>query len=148
METLAVALQLQSVDDWHTVTKPHIIAHGGKMLLSKYHDSMYELLRNIFPQHTWHEWRLGGSWGNMNIQRKFMEWLGTRLGIKKMDDWYELTTEKICDNGGKTLLEGYYHGSPSQLLQTIYPNFPWQLWRFSNVPKGYWLSVKNQRNFM
>jgi len=37
---------------------------------------------------------------------------------------------------------------PSKLLQEIYPEHKWILRKFGTVPKGYWDSLENQRDFV
>lgn len=41
-----------------------------------------------------------------------------------------------------------FAGSHIQLLTHVYPDYNWQLWKFSRCPKSFWEDVKNQRNFM
>lgn len=53
----------------------------------------------------------------------------TRLGYKRMDDWYKVTQEDFHEGGGATLLN-YYNGSPFLALQTIYPEHKWELEQF------------------
>ena len=33
-------------------------------------------------------------------------------------------------------------------MQKVYPEHNWMLWKFKGVPKGFWDSKDNQKNFM
>ncbi len=33
-------------------------------------------------------------------------------------------------------------------MSSVYPEYEWLPWRFSQVTKGFWNDMKNQRNFM
>ena len=52
------------------------------------------------------------------------------MNYKSMDDWYNVTTERIHKNGGGGLLSTYYNNSPSSALQNIYPQHNWELEKF------------------
>ena len=41
-----------------------------------------------------------------------------------------------------------YGNSPSKLLQHIYPEYDWSLWKFDTVPMGYWQSTQNIEIFI
>ncbi len=49
---------------------------------------------------------------------------------------------------GGGLLSNMYNNSVSLLISTVYSEHEWLPWRFSQVSKGYWNDMKNQRNFM
>ena len=34
------------------------------------------------------------------------------------------------------------------LLSSIYPEYNWHPWKFSQSPRGYWDDIRNQRKFM
>src|SRR4051812_22852167 len=69
--------------------------------------------------------------------KQFFNWLGLQLGYKEMDDWYNVTQDGIAQHG-KGLLIQHYNNSPSQALQAVYPEHDWMMWRFGNIPKGFW----------
>lgn len=88
-----------------------------------------------------------GYWQNKKNQREFMDGLGKDLGFNTKEDWYKISKSHIVDQGGNSLLR-YYGGSPSKLVQAIYPEHSWVLWRFDAVPQGYWEKKGNQREFL
>ena len=52
-------------------------------------------------------------------QRNFLDEFGKQLGFKQMNDWYNITSKKIIENGGSGLLNKYGN-SPSKLIMSIY----------------------------
>ena len=75
------------------------------------------------------------GWGTF---KNFFDRLSNQLGHKSMDDWYNITQDTIIKKGGRQLLNYYYGGSPSKALLSIYPDHDWMLWKFKQVPNGYW----------
>src|SRR5690349_8561441 len=84
------------------------------------------------------KFRHRGYWKNRENHRIFFDRSKDKLGYNCMEDWYNITQEDICRNGGITLLFKHYNSSPSMALQKVYPEHNWMLWRFKVVPTGYW----------
>ncbi len=63
-----------------------------------------------------------------------------------MGGWYNIRREDIIELGGYQLLR-YYEGSLIKALLSVYPEYPWQVWQFSQVYTGYWDSIDNQREY-
>jgi hypothetical protein len=72
-----------------------------------------------------------------------MDWLSTKLNVSTLDDWYKVKKEDVLSHTG--LLNGKYGGSLHMLLKNVYPEHEWIPWRFSQVSKGYWDDIQNQR---
>ena len=75
-----------------------------------------------------------------------MEWLSDDLGIKKMEDWTNITAEMIREKGGSELLD-LFEGLPCKILESVYPEYHWPKWKFSEVPKGLWNDHSNCKRF-
>src|SRR5689334_21955923 len=73
--------------------------------------------------------------------KHFFGRLGHKLGYKRLEDWYNITTDDISKFGGDRLLDTHFNSSPVKALKTIYPEYDWMIWRFKRVPKGYWERV-------
>ncbi len=45
---------------------------------------------------------------------------------------------------------GYYNGSLSEALETVYPEYDWKVWQFQHFPVSYsyWNSLSNQRTLL
>lgn len=123
------------------------------MLSEYYEGSIVVALQSLYPEHSWQPWRFQEEsvplrfCDSMAAQKKFMDWLGSELGIVKMDDWYKVTKFDIASRGGGRLVNKY-GGSPSKLLFEVFPDHDWAIWKFRNLPPGYWDSLENQRSFM
>jgi hypothetical protein len=86
-------------------------------------------------------------WNNESNQREFMDDLGRNLNFVSMDDWYKLSVRIMNDHGGARLLD-IYNNSPSKLLQSIYPNHEWHIWKFEALPKEYQVKKEEFTPFM
>jgi hypothetical protein len=84
-------------------------------------------------------------WNKIENQRRFLDWLAQHLGFKQMDDWYKIRKEEMGVIGGNLLAK---YTSIVQLLRTVYPEHLWQIFKFKQVPKGYWQKFENQRDFL
>ena len=89
-----------------------------------------------------------GFWKLGERQKSFFDWLYSRLGHSSMDDWYKLSQDDVYKNGGEGLISGYYNGSPSSALLSIYPQHNWEVERFTHKPHSYWSSTDNQKKFL
>ena len=79
-------------------------------------------------------------------QTQFMDDLFTILSYNTLEDWQKLSTNKLFQNGGQSLLNFYYQRDTKKLLSSIYPNYPWE-WK--KIPqRSYFNDIDNQREFM
>ncbi len=75
-----------------------IIAVGGyKLLQSQYNFSPSLLLQTVYPEFQWLPWKFQKTsrnfWESVKNQRIFLDWLGKKLGVTSMEDWYNVKTE-------------------------------------------------------
>lgn len=149
-DQLGVKLGYTSMEDWYKVSVTDIRKHGGARTLQCYNDSPQMALYNIYPEHDWRSWEFTqvprGYWGNAGNQRDFFDRPFKTLGYTCMDDWYNLTIDDIRKNGGSRLAF-YYNSSPSAALQSVFPEHDWVLWKFKQVPRGYWEDTQNRKGF-
>lgn len=75
-------------------------------------------------------------------QRVFFDKLAEKLGIKSLEGWYGVRASQLHEPGLSGLLTHHYHGSLCKALLHLYPEHEWMVWRFPQVPKGFW----NERN--
>lgn len=94
----------------------------------------------------------------MSHQRQFFDELAKKLEIKTYEDWYNVEQKNLQNMGGYGLLNRYNKSliralttgsriSSLFIIQIVYPDYPWQIWRFSRVSKNFWDSKTNQRDF-
>lgn len=89
-------MNIQRMEDWYQVTNQDVKGRGGQRLLHYYDGSIINVLKKVFPEHTWLTWNFKfipkNHWKSKENQLEFMEWLGGQLNHKTMDDWYSLST--------------------------------------------------------
>jgi hypothetical protein len=58
--------------------------------------------------------------------------------------WWITEVSKLILN----LLTGSHHANfLGKALSTVFPDMEWKVWKFKDIPSGYWNDIKNQRNF-
>lgn len=127
---LGIQLGYKDMNDWYNVTVDHFRKNGGGGLLTSYYStSPSNALQVIYPSHNWMPWKFAqaprGFWEKQENWRRFFDWLGTQLGYKDMNDWYTVTLDGICRNGGQALMQLYFNSSPAKALQAVYPEHHW-----------------------
>jgi len=136
----------------------HFEQYRGKGLLWKYNGSVQALLRSLESDtlslsergngdsnipNSRNEEAIGKSkarnyWSSMENQRRFMADLAAALfplDGKTVDlaEWYRFSKTDVVANGGSGLLK-HYNGSYPKLLSSVFPEYPWQPWRFKRSP--------------
>ena len=143
MDNLFIQFNLKSIDDWLTIKRDLIVKYDGNIM--KNYRSVEFLLKAVYPDHHWdYLSNLKTYFKLIENQRKFMDDLFIKFKLKSLDDWLNVERRKIFRAGGRGLLVGIYNRSLSKLLETIYPNFPWN---FAPI-LGYFKSIENQIQFM
>ena len=102
-------------------------------------------LRNeltTFQEHSF-DWR-----DHLN-QRDLIDLIGSKLKLKNLEDFYNITQVDMKPYGGDILLDNYFDGSMYQLFSSLYPNHSWYKWNFSQrIESSFWDNKNNQRDFM
>eukprot|EP01114_Cavostelium_apophysatum_P022095 TRINITY_DN7884_c0_g1_i1.p1 TRINITY_DN7884_c0_g1~~TRINITY_DN7884_c0_g1_i1.p1 ORF type:complete len:873 (-),score=176.06 TRINITY_DN7884_c0_g1_i1:3235-5853(-) len=139
-----------------------VFTHGGGPLLAHYNSSLIRALQALFPEckpsdnfenflelQSYVKRKSKSFWDDLTTQRKYFEWLGHRLGVKKNEDWYSLPSlrAKILANGGRTLLT-MYGDSPARALAAAFPDFDWLRWMFEPMDTDFFHELKNQRKYL
>lgn len=114
----------------------------------------------LYPDHQWQLWRFSqvpkGYWENHHHQKQFFDWLGQQCGIKDLSDWYNLNITDIATKGGSKLAAYHYEHQRDGVdqgnmlinsLAQVYPDFPWQFWRFKYVAKSLWEEPKTHKQY-
>jgi hypothetical protein len=135
---------------WYRVIGKDIIRLGGKSLLLEYNSSIPKMLREVFPEHEWDLNRFlkrpQNFWKSREVQRSTMKEIGHKLGIPETDMsfWYKVSYEEVVKNGGKGVLSNYKN-SLSNALVAIFPEYPWNSFKFVHKAHNFWSSTENQR---
>ncbi len=67
----------------------------------------------------------GYNWISKTRQRVVVDELAVKLNIKSLEDWYNITSTmllKESNQEGKLIIRKH-KGSPSRLLQSVYPEY-------------------------
>lgn len=109
---------------------------------------------DCYPEHNWEPWKFDGGkvskeWLLRDAKNpvRYFEYLREKLGLSTMEELYDLKTTTLRLAGASNLVE-LYNWSPSQLVMGLYPDHPWELSKFKQVPRDYWSSLENQRAFV
>jgi hypothetical protein len=56
------------------------------------------MLSKVYPEYEWLPWKFRNNsnhWGNIENQRKCMDWIAVQLEIKEFKDWYKIKAEVV-----------------------------------------------------
>jgi hypothetical protein len=139
---LGEQLGYKNMEDWYDITYYKINNNcGGGLMVLYYNGSPSLFIKTMFPDYEWLEWKFGQTsqhfWKNIENQKTYTIWLGEQLGYKNMEDWYDITWNKICDNCGNGLVSSYYNDSPLLFVKAMFPNYEWIVSKFKkNYSQG------------
>ena len=152
---------LNTPDDWNSITSSHIKSNGGGYLLQKY--SMYELKCMACPEEK-SEFKTSpqrsGHWKNEENVLQFLSEIKEKYNLNTPEDWNLLSAAQIKANRGSSLLHKYsmlelktmacpegksiFNNSPRSNLNKIQTE--------SNLkqpkPRGYWENKDNILQFL
>ena len=142
---LSQKYNLNTPEDWNSITHKHIQSNGGKTLLNKY--SIYDIkcmacpegksLFNRTPQPS-------GYWENKENVQNFLLELSQKYNLNTPEDWNSITQKHIQSNGGKTLLKLY---SMHEIKCLACPEGKF-IFNKPPQPFGYWENKENVQNFL
>jgi len=128
----------ENMEKWYKVSSKAILENGGGGLLARYKSSRSNILRSVYPDFDWDPLKFlqvpRNHWADFENQKVFVENLREKLKIKEgeIDPWYNVTYKTVVANGGGGLLT-LYDGRFPVLLQKVYPELKFDMWRF---PRG------------
>jgi hypothetical protein len=146
LQRAGAQLGVKTLDDWYSVSVTQL--ENLSFINSRYKGSLFKTLQHLYPQHNWDALRFSrvpsGHWTDLTAQRKALEKLGERLGVKELDDWYHVKLSDVTDR--LSFMRNYYKSSLYRALKTLYPQHNWDAARFSKkLPGGYWNDRNAQR---
>ncbi len=148
LEWLKERLGFEKTEDWYTLTHDILQQNHGGGISAAYGCRVSDLVKDNFPGYDWHEWLFNttpsGFWDDVTNQRRYLEWLGRKLGCEKPEDWYQVRAAAFFANRGGPLVKRYNH-SYVNMLSSCFPEFEWLEWRFNKRPIGAWGDPANRR---
>jgi hypothetical protein len=89
-----------------------------------------------------------GYCSHLKNRRLYVRWLGQRLGFRKPEDWYRITTDDFKHNYGAGLLQQHRSSSAIGAVKETFPRYDWKDWLFAITPRPYWKDPRNHRQYM
>jgi hypothetical protein len=97
-------LGINRLEDWLKIDSKIIIEHGGGVILDMYNSHVHLMLEALFPERKWHQWEFTkvprSFWKDSDNQRLYLDWLGKKLNVQTLDDWYNIPFSKLKDHSG------------------------------------------------
>ena len=130
---------LNTPEDWNSITINHIRSTGGSSLLKKY--SLFEIKCMACPEGKSIFNIPSGYWENQENIDKFLSKIKEKYNLNSPEDWNSITTNHIKSNGGRQLLSKY------SIFEIKCMACPEGKSTFNN-PSGYWDNQENIDNFL
>ena len=133
---------LNSPEDWNSITHKQIQSNGGSTLLSKY--SMYDIKCMACPEGKLMFNNPTGYWENQENIFQFLLEIKEKYNLNSPEDWNLIKRKHIQFNGGRTLLKKY------SMFEIKCMACPEGKSTFNNPPQapGYWEKQENIDNFL
>jgi hypothetical protein len=64
------------------------------------------------------------------------------------EDWYKVTTDMLREKKRFKMVSNAYDGSVVKALMTVFPEYPWEPWKFLQVPRGFWYDDNNIKEYL
>jgi len=141
---LGKKLGYNKLEDWYKVSQKDFTSNYGSGMMYRYNHSPIQILKKVFPNYNWLEWKMNmvppNFWKNRNNRIRYMNFLFKELGFTKMEDWY-----KVKSSDFKSSIIGEFNSSYQALIKDTYPDFSWDIDKFFRVPNNYWNDVNNHK---
>lgn len=150
MVDLANLLCFKKPEDFYRLTLDDFYENKGSRLLRYYQTSPSAVVIDCFPEYEWKEWLFGKAphiWAKPEKSHRYFVYIGKQYGMKKPEDWYQITHQDFSENKGISFLK-LYNGSPIAAVKAHLPQYEWIDWFFDNVPLTFWQSQDRRRRFM
>jgi len=151
MDWLGKQLGIRRPQDWYRVSNADFERHKGGAFLLEYSSTISAAIKAYLPRYDWQEWLFSGTpkgfWDERRNRRRYLAWLGERLGYKKPEDWYAVTQHDFYAHRGIQFLK-LYDSSPMAAVKEFLPRHPWKEWKFARVPVAFWKEAKNRQRYL
>lgn len=75
--------------------------------------------------------------------RDILESVQWELGIKTWEDWYNVKLADVSNLAKTGFLKNY--SSLAYAIAHIFPEHPWNMYRFASLPSSFWKDTQTQR---
>eukprot|EP01114_Cavostelium_apophysatum_P024131 TRINITY_DN9358_c0_g1_i1.p1 TRINITY_DN9358_c0_g1~~TRINITY_DN9358_c0_g1_i1.p1 ORF type:complete len:418 (+),score=72.81 TRINITY_DN9358_c0_g1_i1:58-1311(+) len=153
LDEIGRQLNIQKFEDWYTVRNVGEVirrCEGHNFINNIYGGSLRRALAANYPEHTWNfparktdKQRDRQAVREVANQRQLVEDIGKQLGIIRFEDWYNVSVAAFSRHGGENLHCDTNKGSLCRLLISVYPEHPWEEFKFNRHRK--WEDTENVR---
>ena len=149
-------LKLNSLEDWIDISSNNFYyskkfrksEHISSLIKKYYQKDMKIFLSSIYPNYPWpFNHYISFNFTTFENQQEFMAELFIKLKLKSLEDWLNISNNKIIQNGGYNLIEKHYKKDKKILLSSLYPNFPWDFSSYKKTERIF-QSIEEQRKRM
>jgi len=127
MKWLGKRLGYKRWEDWYAVTENDFRRNYGYECFKRYGGSVIAAVKDLYPTRAWCEWRFvrvpAGFWHYQENRKRYVRWLGEQLGVRRLEDWYQVRVKDIHNNSGGAVLEQV--GCYRDLLKECIPGLDW-----------------------
>jgi hypothetical protein len=153
MDFIAEKYKVDRNEDWYEVCEYEACEWIGRSPINTHYAGSHVIaLIKIYSDSEWHPWRFQrtfhGYWNSMENRRKYFDWLEDLWNMNSKDEWYDVFESRVSTNHGNGLLWEYYSGSLSLAIMDVYPEYPWQPWKFQRSPRGFWDNDTNLKEIL
>jgi hypothetical protein len=128
-EKIGRRLGVKQLDDWYKVTAEQVRSKNASILKYFKDSSLITAPKS--------------HWRDKDNQRECLELIGKELGVKELDDWYNINAKQLS-HSKISWLTNYYRGSLHRALRELYPRHKWDPLRFGRMPKDFWKDEEHQ----
>jgi hypothetical protein len=151
LEKIATKMGLEVSRDWqqwYNVDIEEFTARSGSIIIN-IHGSLPQALMALYPDYAWNSFAfkyLQPNGTRLESPQQYIAWISKRCKVSTLDDWYTVPLATVERHESTRL--AILGGSLLTLLLETYPNHPWNLLKFAQIPKSFWYNnISNQRMF-
>ena len=137
LENIFYQLNYNNLDDFMSLSRKKILDYGGQSLLVyHYGNNLKKLLSTIFPNYPWDFDKIN-YYRQIENQRKIMQRVYEKHNLNSLDDFLKIANSKVKIIQWKPLLK-HYKNDFQKLLETLYPDHPWEFNRLKFKPNRHY----------
>eukprot|EP00026_Physarum_polycephalum_P001070 Phypoly_transcript_01071.p1 GENE.Phypoly_transcript_01071~~Phypoly_transcript_01071.p1 ORF type:complete len:1197 (-),score=193.28 Phypoly_transcript_01071:69-3659(-) len=141
-------------ENWYSVAKETLQKHKGFQSVVSYHKGSYKsALLDLYPsiglQAEFFNVLPKGYWAEKANRRHYFDTFAKQNSFDALipENWYQVTREQLNNQKGLVGVLEHHNGSFKQALIDLYPELGIESFKFLTLPKGYWTSEQNRKQF-
>jgi hypothetical protein len=139
LEEIGKQFGVKELDDWYKVPRRDVLKKIS-FLSSHYNSKLLTALKVLYPNHPWDPSLFSrtpvGHWNDLNNQKRKLEEVGKKLGVKELEDWYFVSRKKVRET--IPFIFKRHENNFLTVLQKLYPQHSWNPIHCRNIPRHIW----------